>query len=105
MSTHNLCFRVEISKPQFYFKFGSLMRKPAFCICENKANKAADQLRSNRATDQRHCFRNIGSTIPLLPKSEISNLLPSSVAAQPGLCRIWSETPTTGFLMTRLLEL
>ena len=38
-------------------------RKPAFCICENKD---ADQLRGNREADQRHCFRYIDSTIPLL---------------------------------------
>ena len=31
-----------------------VMRKPAFCICENKV---ADQLRSNCAADQRLCFR------------------------------------------------
>ena len=29
------------------------MRKPAFCICENKD---ADQLRGNREADQRLCF-------------------------------------------------
>ena len=43
------------------------MRKPAFCICENKD---ADQLRGNREADQRLCFHYIHSTIPLLPKSE-----------------------------------
>ena len=48
-----------------------VMRKPAFCICENKD---ADQLRGNREADQRLCFRFIDSTIPLLPKSEISSL-------------------------------
>ena len=48
------------------------MRKPAFCICENKE------------AVQRLCFRYIASAIPLLPKSEISSLLPSSVTAQPG---------------------
>ena len=53
------------------------MRKPDFFICENKA---ADQLRGNREADQRHCFRYMDSTIPLLPKSEISSLQPSSVA-------------------------
>ena len=42
------------------------MRKPAFCICENKD---ADQLRGNRETDQRLCFRDIDRTIPLLSKS------------------------------------
>ena len=45
-----------------------VVRKPAFCICENKD---ADQLRSNCAADQRLCFRYIDSTILLLPKSEI----------------------------------
>ena len=76
------------------------MRKPAFCICENKD---ADQLCGNSEADQRLCFRYIDSTIPLLPKSEISSLLPSYVAVQPGLCRTRSETPKTGFLTTRLI--
>ena len=71
------------------------MRKPTFCICENKY---ADQLRSNREADQRLCFRYIDSTIPLLSKSEISSLKSSSVAVQPGLCRTWSETRTLVFL-------
>ena len=48
-----------------------VMRKPAFCICENKD---ADQLRGNREADQRLCFRYTDSAIPLLPKSEISSL-------------------------------
>ena len=83
------------------------MRKPDFCICENKD---ADQLL---------CFRYTDSIIPLLPKSaklisvfvfatRIVNSLyflnpkPSSVIVQPGLCRTWSETPKTGFLTSRL---
>ena len=53
------------------------MRKPAFCICENKD---ADQLRGNSEADQRLCFRYTDSTIPLLPKSGISSLWPFSVA-------------------------
>ena len=68
------------------------MRKPAFCICENKD---ADQLRGNCEADQRLCFRYKDSTIPLLHKSEISRLYPSSVT-------VLSETPKTGFLRTRL---
>ena len=76
-----------------------VMRKPVFCICENKD---PDRLRGNCEADQRLCFRYTDSTIPLLPKSEISSLLPSSVAAQSGLCRTWSKTPKTGFLRTRL---
>ena len=75
------------------------MRKQAFCICENKD---ADQLRSNREADQRLCFLYTDSTIPILPKSEISSLQASSVVVQPSLCWTWSETPKTGFLATRL---
>ena len=78
----------------------SVMRKPDFCICENKD---ADQLRGNREADQRLCFRYTDSTIPLLHKSEISSLQPSPVAVQTGLCRTWSETPKPGFLRTRLI--
>ena len=44
------------------------MRKPDFCICQNKD---ADQLRGNRETDQRLCFCYTDSTIPLLSISEI----------------------------------
>ena len=76
-----------------------VVRKADFCICENKD---ADQLRGNREADQRLCFRYTDSSIPLLSKSEISSLYPSSVAVQPGLCRTWSETLKTGFLTTRL---
>ena len=76
------------------------MRKPAFCICENKD---ADQLRGKREADQRLCFRYTDSTIPLLPKCEISSIQPFSVAVQPGLCRTLSVTPKTGFLRTRLI--
>ena len=76
------------------------MRKPAFGMCENKD---ADQLCGNREADQRLCFRYTDTTIPLLLKSEISSLSPSSIAVQPGLCRTWSETPKTGFLTMRLI--
>ena len=37
-----------------------VVRKPAFCICEN----------NDREADQRLCFRYTESTIPLLPESE-----------------------------------
>ena len=70
------------------------MRKPAFCICENKD---ADQLCGDRTADQRLCFRYIDTAIPLLSKT-------SSVAVHPGLCRTWSDTPKTCFLTTRLIS-
>ena len=58
------------------------MGKPTICLGENKG---ADQLRSNCEADrnceadQRLCFRYTDSTIPLLSKSKISSLWPSSV--------------------------
>ena len=48
--------------------------------------------------DQRLCFHSIDSAIPLLSKSEIASLQPSSVVVQPGLCQTWSETQKTVFL-------
>ena len=50
------------------------MRKPDFCICENKD---ADQLRGSREADQCLCFRYMDSTIPLYlnPKSQDSSHL------------------------------
>ena len=81
------------------FQLSLVVRKPDFCICENKD---ADQLRGDREADQRLCFRYTDSTIPVLPKSLISSLKPSSVAVQPGLCVTRSKTQKTGFLRTRL---
>ena len=53
------------------FKMSRVVRKLAFCICENKD---ADQFHGNREADQCLCFRYIASTIPLLPKYKISSL-------------------------------
>ena len=54
----------------FYNCQSRLMGKPTICLGENKA---ADQLCGNRKADQRLCFRYKDSTLPLLPKSEISS--------------------------------
>ena len=40
-----------------------VVRKPDFCICENKD---ADQLRGNREADQRLCFRYIDTVVQSL---------------------------------------
>ena len=71
-----------------------LMGKPTICICETKG---ADQLRSYCEADQRLCFRYTDSTIPLLSKSKISSLKPSSVLVQVGLCQTCSETTLFDF--------
>ena len=56
------------------------MGKPTICICENKG------------ANQRLCFCYTDSTIPLLPKYEISCFYLSSVLVQAGLCGTCSET-------------
>ena len=57
-----------------------IVRKPAFCICENKD---AAQLHRNREADQHLFFRYTDRTIPLLPNSEISSLNAFSVLHSP----------------------
>ena len=74
--------RKWIKVPIAIIYFSRLMRKPTICICENKG---ADQLRSNREADQPLCFCYTDSTIPLLPKYEISCFQPLSVLVQLGL--------------------
>ena len=51
-----------------------VVRKPFFCICENKD---ADQLRGNSEADQRLCLRYKYSTIPLLPS--LQNFKPLAI--------------------------
>ena len=71
MSTHNIGLKGEIREIIPYRQMSRIVRKPAFCICENKDT---DQLRGNREADQCLCFRFIDSEIPLLSKSKISSL-------------------------------
>ena len=68
------------------------MRKPDFCLCENKA---ADQLCT---ADQLLCFHYMGSKLLLylFQTLQASSFLTS-------LCRTWSETPETGFIALQLI--
>ena len=66
------------------------MKKAVFCMCENKDTVTAKLISAFVSSTRLERF------------FEISSLFPSSVAEQPGLCWSWSETPKTGFLMTRL---
>ena len=74
---------------RFCYDLSRRMRKPAICVCENKGTY---QLHSYCEADKCLCFHYTGSTIPLLSKSKISRVYPSSVLVQPGLCRTCSET-------------
>ena len=49
-----------------------LVRKPSFCIWENKD---ADQLRGSREAVLRHCFRYLDRAIPLFSKLQASSNL------------------------------
>ena len=77
------------------------MRKPAFAYAKTKT-QISFAVTTKLISLTSLCFRCIDSTIPLLHKSEISSLQSSSVVVQPGLCQIWSESPKTGLLTTRL---
>ena len=70
-SDKDLCSSLSRQKNISSLNMSRVVRKPAFCICENKD---ADQLRGNREADQRLCFRFTDSTIPLLPTYKISSL-------------------------------
>ena len=72
------------------------MRGSTFCTCEGKG---AGQLCSNREDDRRLCIRYIDSTTPLLSKSLIPSLWPSSVAEQLGLC--WTRSETRKLVFSR----
>ena len=69
LALYGLISKAEIYRGIHYLSL--VVRKPDFCICENKD---ADQLRGNREADQRLCFRYTNSTILLLYKSEISGI-------------------------------
>ena len=65
---------INTSTVQYHY-MSHVMRKPAFCIYENKG---ADQLRGKHSADHHLCFRYIDSRIHLLPKLEISSLKPTA---------------------------
>ena len=65
-----------------------VLRKPDFCICENKD---ADQLRGNREADQRLCFRYTDSTIPLQCTSYIRNFKPPAIFCGCTARFVWDQ--------------
>ena len=62
-----------------------IIRKPAFCICDNKGTV---QLHCNHTADQLLCFCYIEGTISLLPKPEF----------QASSHLLWLYSPVCGFI-------
>ena len=79
--TPNIPFSFRLFERVLAIYFSRVVRKPVFAHAKNEG---ADQLRVNNVADQRLCFRYIDSTIPVLPKSQISSFMPSSVVVKHG---------------------
>ena len=75
------------------------MTKP---VLPYATNKGADQFTHPRSLISIFDVRYLDSIIPILAKSKSLRLQLASVAEQAGLCQTWSQTPKTGFLVTRL---
>ena len=76
------------------------MRKPVLPYANNKG---ANQPVHPCSLISTFVVRCLDSIILLVSKSEISSLYLVSVAAQTSLGFTWSQTPKTGFLVTRLI--
>ena len=66
-------------------------------------NKGADQTADPRSLISAFVGGCLDSITPLASITEIASLYLASVAAQAGLGLPWSQTPKTGFLVTRVL--
>ena len=76
------------------------MTKPAFAICKQQRRRSAC---TSAQSNQRLCVRCLDCIIPLVSITEISSLCLASLAAQAGWSFTWSQTPKTGFLVTRFI--
>ena len=83
----------------YNWRLSHVMRKP---VLSDANNKGADQPAPPRSLISTFVVRCLDSIIPLVSISETSSLYLASMAVQVGLSFTWSETPKTGFLMTRL---
>ena len=77
------------------------MKKPIYAICEQQRRRSACV---PVQSDQCLVVRCLDSMIPLVSIAIILSLYHASVAAQTGLSLPWSQTPKTGFLVTRLIS-
>ena len=69
----------------------------------NANNKGADQHAHPRSLIRVFVVRCLDSIISLVSIFDILSFYLAYVAAQAGLCLTWSQTPKTGFLVTRLV--
>ena len=76
-----------------------VMRKP---VLPHANNKGTDQPAHPRSLISTFVVRCLDSIRPLVSISETSSLYLAPVAAQTGLSLHWSQTPKTGFVVTRL---
>ena len=67
-------------------------------------NKGADQPVHPHSLISTFVVCCLDSIIPLVSISKIPSLYLASVAVQAGLSLLWSQTPKTGFLVTRLIS-
>ena len=65
-------------------------------------NKGADQPAHPRSLSSAFVVRCLDNIIPIVSISKISSLGLASMAAQVSLSLPWSQTPKTGFFVTRL---
>ena len=76
------------------------MRKPVMSYANNKG---ADQPVHPRNLISAFIVHFLASIIPLIAIAEISKAYLASSAEQASLSLTWSQTPKTGFLVTRLM--
>ena len=67
-------------------------------------NKGADQPAHPRSLISTFVAPSLDSIIPAVSISEISSPYLASLAVQASLVLTWSQTPKTGFLVTRLVS-
>ena len=78
------------------------MKKPVYAMCKQQRCRSVCVADHPRSLISAFVVRRLDSIIPLLAKSNISRIQLASVAEQTDLNLTWSQTPKTGFLVTRL---
>ena len=99
---------INVKMPQYYCLNFSIYEQDQENVLFGRMNEPCHEktgfwhMRKQRLSTFVFATWIVRSFFYLNPKFQAASTEPSSVAVQPGLCRTWSETPKTGFLMTRL---